>query len=404
MGFKKFTKLGSGGTLRTASESLRAAAPLRTGSPPLSVDFGVGSLKVLQISGSEPPALVAAACLDVPEEVQDDAARRIRFQLDALPKLIKQGGFRSVRAVCSIPAGQMFCKHLQVQKAEGIERGEIARAAIAKQLECDPTSLVCRHVEAKELPGGRSEVICFAASRGLVGQMMATLKQARLEPVGIHCEAQAIVRACRPQVEAEPVPTLFLDIGRGTTSVVVAKGEQVQFSRVVTFGGLHLDQAVSHQLKCTMGRANERRLELDRLVPEGARVVGPTPMDVRAEADGAEPQGATLTRATLRPIMPEVDLSEALEVLTDEISMCLRYHRSLFPDQPVQRAVFVGGETRQRALCEHIARVLRLPSETADPMARVARTGKEPTTGLDISQPQPGWAVALGMCLSPTDL
>ena len=49
-------------------------------------------------------------------------------------------------------------------------------------------------------------------------------------------------------------------------------------------------------------------------------------------------------------------------------------------------------------------RVLRLGAESADPLARVARSGKEPTTGLTLDQPQPGWAVALGMCLSPTDL
>jgi len=40
----------------------------------------------------------------------------------------------------------------------------------------------------------------------------------------------------------------------------------------------------------------------------------------------------------------------------------------------------------------------------ADPMASIARTGNEPTMGVDLSSPQPGWVVALGACLSPTDL
>ena len=32
------------------------------------------------------------------------------------------------------------------------------------------------------------------------------------------------------------------------------------------------------------------------------------------------------------------------------------------------------------------------------------RTGVEPASGVDFKRAQPGWAVALGLCLSPTDL
>lgn len=84
--------------------------------------------------------------------------------------------------------------------------------------------------------------------------------------------------------------------------------------------------------------------------------------------------------------------------------MSLRYHASLFPRNPVERAVFVGGEARHAGLCEHVARSLRLPAEVADPTARLARAGNEACVGVDLSCPQPGWAVPLGLCLGPTDL
>jgi hypothetical protein len=47
---------------------------------------------------------------------------------------------------------------------------------------------------------------------------------------------------------------------------------------------------------------------------------------------------------------------------------------------------------------------LKLPAQMADPLARIVRTGAEPALGVDLKQPQPGWAVVLGLCLSPTDL
>ncbi len=101
---------------------------------------------------------------------------------------------------------------------------------------------------------------------------------------------------------------------------------------------------------------------------------------------------------------PRVDLSEIVESLTDEISGCLRYHESIFPDRRVNRAIFMGGESRHLGLAQHIARTLRLPAQVADPMASVGRTGKEATPGVDFKLSQPGWAMVLGLCLSPTDL
>ncbi|MBC7835562.1 MAG: hypothetical protein H7Y88_10760, partial [Phycisphaerales bacterium] len=99
-----------------------------------------------------------------------------------------------------------------------------------------------------------------------------------------------------------------------------------------------------------------------------------------------------------------VDLSEPLEALTDDIAMCLRYHDSLFPGRKINRAIFVGGEARHRGLCQHVARTLRLPAQVADPLSRLARTGGERCTNVDMKLPQPGWAVPYGLCISPTDL
>ncbi|MBL8990600.1 MAG: hypothetical protein JNJ48_03365, partial [Phycisphaerae bacterium] len=122
--------------------------------------------------------------------------------------------------------------------------------------------------------------------------------------------------------------------------------------------------------------------------------------------DGAAPAGcdAVPGAAAEGEIDPRVDLREPLETLTDEISMCLRYYDGLFPGRRVTRAIFVGGEARHTALCQHVARALRLPAHVADPLARLARGGAEPLTNVALNQPQPGWAVAVGLCLSPTDL
>jgi Tfp pilus assembly PilM family ATPase len=66
--------------------------------------------------------------------------------------------------------------------------------------------------------------------------------------------------------------------------------------------------------------------------------------------------------------------------------------------------LFVGGEALSRGVCQKIAKQLRTAAQSADPVAWVAKTGAEPSVGVDLKQPQPGWAAAMGLALSPTDL
>ena len=72
---------------------------------------------------------------------------RLEFQLEALPKLIRQAGFKSRRVVCSIPASHTVCKHLQLVRIEGVAMADQIASAIAAQLECDTNALVFRHIE-----------------------------------------------------------------------------------------------------------------------------------------------------------------------------------------------------------------------------------------------------------------
>ena len=99
-----------------------------------------------------------------------------------------------------------------------------------------------------------------------------------------------------------------------------------------------------------------------------------------------------------------VDLSEQLDMICDELSMCLRYHQGLFPNRSVDRVIFIGGEARQKWLCQHVMKVLGLKAQLGDPLARLGVSNSARTPGLIRGQPQPGWAVPCGLCTAPTDL
>ena len=84
--------------------------------------------------------------------------------------------------------------------------------------------------------------------------------------------------------------------------------------------------------------------------------------------------------------------------LVDELTLCRRYHESTFPAKPVQRLIFIGGEARQRWVCQRIARELGLAAQVGDPLVRMGRISEIPVeSGLDRRLPQPAWTVAIGL-------
>jgi type IV pilus assembly protein PilM len=403
-------------------KALTSAKPMQASIPPIGVDFGVGSLKVLQIESGSKPSLIAAAEIETPSEYRTDPSERMAFQLDALSGLIASGGFKGNRVALSIPVGQTLCKPLRVQKTPGISTNALVQGALAVQLGCDLNDIVYRFVEVCEVTGdkgAKTEVICFATARRLVDRMVRGCRSAKLEPVGIQNQFAADASAMKlvaQEADVDGNAMLCIDIGAGSTKVVISHKGKIVFAKNIDVGGGHFDEMVASQLGIGFEQAHDRRIEMDEFAGAGSSYRAEASVDEAPDEgsgfailsaalrrDGVEASERTASTAQAAP-SGEVDLSEPLEILTDEIGMSLRYHQSVFPDARISQALFVGGEASHTALSRHIAKVVRVPAKVVNPLAGVSRTGTEPTGGVDTGESLPGWSVALGLCLCPTDL
>jgi type IV pilus assembly protein PilM len=380
------------------------------GSNPIGVDFGTDSLRMAQVEPVNPATgdfkLVAAARADVPGHVRNDPLQKLNFFYEAVRELWAQGNFRGKKVVLSLPAAVMTIQHLRVPKMdeEALKKALVWEAR--GKLPYDPTHALMRHMVAGEVYQDgepKNEVILMAAQRGWVNEFLASAARAKLDVVGMNVEPKAVVECFghiyRRKNDSETT-NCFVDIGCVATRVFIAKGQQILFSRNIPVGGDHFTRAVAAATKIGFEDAKVLRVKLCHAQPMPE--AGHRPQQGAGEAyAGGEAAAAGF------PASPEADLveracREPLNKLIEELILCRRYHEATFPNLPVDRLVFLGGEARHRNLLQSVAKGLDLAAQVGDPMVRMGRMSEiGPETGVDRRLPQPDWSVALGLSMGP---
>jgi type IV pilus assembly protein PilM len=431
---------------------------------PIGVDFGSDCLRLAQVQFvNGEPRLIAAASADVPTHVRSSQSARLAFFVETTRDLLAQGRFQSRQAVLALPAAAMHIQHLRMARLSDEETRKALAWEARGKLPIDPSQALLRHIIAGEVyhdQEPQNEVIVMAASRQFIEQFLASAAKARLDVIGMNVEPKALVdcfgHIYRRKTDAETV-NCFLDIGLSSSRAVIARGQQIFFARTIPIGGEHFNRAVAmamrismeeakllriklchSQVPGTVGEDGRRAISVADLPPGDATEQTPDASGGGQETDSALPlldaglqacsrhvRETAQLRAAIQaggaaPARPltaaehaaaelaqqarqvEQACREPLKKLAAELDLCRRYYESTFPSAPVQRLIFVGGEARQRALCQHIAREMGLAAQVGDPLVRMGRisdVGME--SGIDRRQPQPGWAVAIGLSLGP---
>jgi type IV pilus assembly protein PilM len=371
---------------------------------PIGIDFGSEGLRMAQVEALASPAagkggptdfkLVAAARADVPPYLRNDPCARFEFFTQTVRELWGQGNFRGRRVVLSLPAWMMSICHLRLPRMEDEALKKALPWEARGKLPFDPSRALLRHLLAGDIYQDgeeRSEVILIAAVRENVNQFLEAAAKAKLDVVGMTVEPRALVdcftAVYRRKSDAETT-CCFVDIGACATRAVIARGGHVLFGRIVPVGGDHFSRAVANSLKLSVEEAKILRIGQSQ-AESASSGLAPASDDLHG---APQPESARIDEACREPIAK----------LVEELALCRHYHEATFPNLPVGRLIFVGGEARQRGLCQQIARGLDLAAQVGDPLVRMGRISDiGPESGIDRRLPQPDWAVAIGLSTGP---
>ncbi len=345
---------------------------------PIGVDIGTSSIKLAQLRQiDEQYELVAAQSEQIPHSLRKNLAQRQDFLAESIRQMMKSKDFRGQQAILSLPAAETFVHHLKLLPLPSDEMPRVIRAELQGKLPYDVNDAIIRHVVAGELSGdaeSKNEVIAVCAQRSVVESYLAMSQKARLDVVGIDIEPCALVecfsRLVRRTADANRT-ILYIDMGAESTQVVFSHGNRIVFARNLKIGGVDLDQAVAEGMQMPEEQASSLRMDLLR----------------DEEDEGARNE---VFRLLTRPI----------GALGNELNTCLRYYESIFRSRSIERVIFLGGQAFDKRLCQVLAQRLNLPAQIGDPLLRIKRAGDAGIgEGLNYLEPQPNWAVAVGLSL-----
>ena len=419
---------------------------------PIGIDFGSDSLRLAQVApAGQEWKLLAAASADVPSHVRHDNNARLQFFVQTTKDLLSQGGFTGRQVVLALPAANMFIQHLRLPKMDDEAMKKAVPWEARGKIPIDPGAALLRYHIAGEVyqdQEAKCEIVLMAASRDLVNQLLAMAARARLDVVGMNVEPKAIVDCFTHLYRRKNdsgITNFFVDIGCAGTRAFIARGSHILFARAVHIAGDHFTRAVATAFGLNLDEAKLLRLKLcnaagpERRQSEPDAEAAPAPQQEQ-RMEGMAMLGAALAAArgsgneTRRPGAPaaggaarpnrsennpaalaandtqqqvlriEQACREPLNKLIHELEGCRRYYEATFTNKPVDRLVFVGGEAKHRNLCQHVAREMGLAAQVGDPMVRLSKVADiPPDAGIDPTQPQPNWAVALGLSMGPAD-
>ncbi len=349
----------------------------KTKNLPIGVDLGTSSVKMAQMRVSDDGlAMTAAALCEIPRNRRDPPQTRMDFLAGAIRENLKSHPFLGNECILSLPAEATVIQHVKLPKLPPQEIPKALRTELQGKLPFSGSDAIIRHVAAGSTYGDgqeKDEVIAVCCSRKTLDTYLEMAQRARLDVIGVNIEAFAVVecfdRLFRRAADAART-ILFVDLGAASTQVVLSQGNRVVFARNLKLAGDQFDDVVAKGLKIPLEQAGALRRDLGK-----------------AQGSDSEEELYHLLEAPLGK-------------LTDELTQCLQYYESVFRNQSIERTIFVGGQAGDKRLCQTIAQRLNLPAQIGDPLVRVRRLeGAGMVIGLDRREPQPAWAVAVGLSL-----
>jgi len=343
-------------------------------------------------------SVLAASKARIDASINGDEQERRSFVISTIKRMLEEGNFHGRNVISCLPNDRLKITSLRLAEAqsEGIEQA--LRKEVTQRFGLDPDKDAMKYVIAGNVRQGdeiKNELILFAADNETIKNHIEMVEEIGLTPVAIDTIPCALFRCferlLRRQEDREQT-VVFVDVGSRFTTVVFGRGGEVSFVKQIPIGGEKFNQEIAAKLGISI---SETEMLREALRMENG--LSTTRADTPEQAPAGNEQN--IDTSTRQSVVDTV--SEVVEKLAREISLCLRYYKVTFRGKSVERAFFSGGGAYENILFDVLRRQLAVEIEVAQPLKGFDLSSER--TNLNFNSDRRGllceWAIAVGLSL-----
>ena len=356
------------------------------------LDIGTSRVKLVELTakGASVELTRAAVELTPVDVIRDGKVVQPEQVAVVIKKALAAGHFRPGEVVAAIAGQGVVVRHVQFPKMPEEELREALKWEGQKYI---PFPMEEAVVDFEVIHGiadpeaANMEVMLVAAQRSIVDSHLAAIELAGLSVVAVDVQPFTVLRALRYEPSGVQSPcsmsngvVAYVDIGAGTTDIVIAEGEILRFTRIVPVGGYSFTRAIADGLSVGFEEAEQIKISEARVYQDQSQL---GMLDARSRA------------------IADAVLDTAREIGT-EVRRSLDYHdlqlQGRRDDAAVSRVVLAGGGSVLDGLDQYLQGELGLPTTMCDPLRNIAINPKV-AAKLDLDKLGPMLAVGVGLAL-----
>ncbi|GEM_PF-3023158 len=282
--------------------------------------------------------------------------------LEALDEARREGNFEGRHVVSSISSDEVHIRSIRLPE---MSQDELHAAISAKAQDLFGFDIALSQIQilgsVPVLNGDKStrETILLALPNFALHRRRELLAKVALRDVATEAELVAMFRGfyrlLRRESDRMSINAL-VDVGPGSTMVLVAQGPDIIFVKKIDRGGEHLTKAAAEQLGLNITDAQELRQQLKIDLLERTRDMGQVQPVPQSRNNGSE-----FFWSVYDAVRSEAD------ALVLEIGLCLRYCSTTFGCQAISKITLAGQEAWDPSLLHLLAERLGVRCEVAQP-------------------------------------
>lgn len=350
----------------------------------VNVGLDIGSTGVRAVAldtGKQPPVIRRIGQTDMPEgavvagEIVDNGA-----VIEAVKRLWKQSKLPKRRIVLGLANQRVIVRQVDVPRMSENELVEALPFQVQEHLPIPVEETFLDYVPVEEFttPDGEPmlSILVVAAQRDMVNNLLQTVSDAGLSVTAVDLQSFGLIRALfYGDFELDSV-TAVVDIGSGISQVVLVRGGEPRFVRLLQQGGSDFTEALVESLDLVWDDAEElkRRVGVSPVGEEG----------ISADSDSEEEVRA-------RSI-----LDRQADRFIDEVRGSVNFYLSQNDEPELGRVIVSGNGARLPHLANRLGSVLGAKIEPARVIEGL-NTGK--LSEAEIAAMQPVIPVPVGLAL-----